>query len=301
MCIHNTQLTRNKLNTQYTYTMGRFFVVLKRPLLAIMLMLLLQAAAGLVLLITQIIKGNGLAADGAPEQMFDASLMSVCLIAADVIIGIACLAIFRRRQYSRSQYVPSSSTWRQNLCGMLGCVFGIIALDLMTELMAIPNLMEEQMMAICRTPWGVAAIALAAPVGEEMLFRWGVMGHLMHSNRGVVESIFVSALLFGLIHLNPAQVFFATAIGVLLGMLYWKTGNLFLPILLHVLNNSVACAQVWFLGDDINAYSMVDMLGGPVMAWSTVAVCSALCIGLMWWYAMSKPTMQAIEMEDVEE
>ncbi|MCM1372376.1 MAG: CPBP family intramembrane metalloprotease [Bacteroides sp.] len=280
--------------------MGRFFVVLKRPLLAILLMLLLQAAAGLALLIAQLIKGHGITADGTPEQMFDASLMAICLFVADVIISLACLAIFRRKQYSRSQYVPSSSTWKQNLWGMLGCVFGVVALDLMTELMAIPNLMEEQMMAICDTPWGVAAIALAAPVGEEMLFRWGIMGHLLHHNRGVAESIFVSALLFGLIHMNPAQVFFATAMGVLLGMLYWKTGNIFLPVLLHVLNNSVACAQVWLLGDDIHTYSMVEMLGGHAMAWSTVAACAAVCIGLMWWYAMSKPTAQTIGMEDAE-
>lgn len=247
-----------------------------------------------------IFKGNGTMPDGNPQQMFNAPLMAILLIVADIVISVACLAIFRRKQYTRSQYVPSSSTWSQDLWGMLGCVFGIIALDLMTELMAIPNMMEDQMMAICSTPWGVAAIALAAPVGEEILFRWGIMGHLLHNNRSVAGSIFVSALFFGLIHMNPAQVFFATAMGVLLGMLYWKTGNIFLPILLHMLNNSVACAQVWLLGDDIREYSMADTLGGPIAAWCTVALCAAVCIGMMWWYATSKPSTTETNTEEAQ-
>lgn len=263
--------------------------------MAILLMVLLQFAAGMVVLMERLINGQGTVATDGFENIANIPLMSISLIAADVIIVIACLAIFRRKQYTLSRYIPSSSTWKQNLVGLLGCVFGIVALDLLTELMAIPNLMEEQMMAICMSPWGVVAIALAAPVGEEMLFRWGIMGHMLHSNRGVMESVFVSALLFGLIHMNPAQVFFATAMGILLGMLYWKTGNILLPILLHMANNSVACLQVWLLGDEASNYSMVNSIGGQGVAWAMVAVCSVLCIGLMWSYAKSK---QSLKMEE---
>lgn len=277
--------------------MGRFFVVLKRPLLAILLMMLLQFAAGMVVLLERLINGHEPMAADSFEQIANIPLMSISLIAADVIIIIACLAIFRRKQYTRSQYIDSSSTWKQNIVGLLGCVSGIVALDLMTELMAIPNLMEKQMMAICMSPWGVIAIALAAPVGEEMLFRWGIMGHMLHSNRGVAESLIVSALFFGLIHMNPAQIFFATAMGILLGMLYWKTGNILLPILLHMANNSVACLQVWLLGDEARDYSMVDSIGGQGIAWTMVAVCTVLCIGLMWRYAISQPSLKMEEKQ----
>ncbi len=250
--------------------MSRLLVILKRPLLAIFLMLLLQAVAGLVVVI----------APGITP-------LSIALLAVDAVICLASLAIFRRGQYTPSSYVPSSTSPGQDLCGLLGCIFGIIALDLMTELLAIPNLMEEQMIDICLNPWSVVAIALAAPLGEELLFRWGIMGHLLHRNMSVPTSIFVSALLFGVIHLNPAQVFFATAMGVLLGILYWKSGNILLPVLLHILNNSVACAQVWLLGDDIHTFNPIASLGGPTVAWSTVAVCTALCVGIMWRYAKS--------------
>lgn len=280
--------------------MGRFLIVLMRPFLALFLMLLLQVAAGMVVMLEGVINGRTPADGAMTDGLFNVPLMSVSLIVGDVIIAIACMSIFRRRQYTRSEYVPSSATWQQNMVGLLGCVSGVVALDLMTELMSIPNLMEEQMMAICHNPWGVVAIALAAPVGEEMLFRWGIMGHLLHHNWNVYGSILFSALLFGIIHMNPAQVFFATAMGVLLGMLYWKTGNILMPILLHVLNNSVACAQVWLLGDDIHEYSIVRSIGGSGMAWATVAVCTTACIGLMWRYAVSKPAGHDATMEGRE-
>ncbi len=276
--------------------MSRFLVDLKRPMLAILIMLLLQFVAGLVLIVASFVVGELPRSDGN-IPMFNVPLMAISLIAADVIIALVCMALFRRKQYTRSRYVPSTSTWKQNLVGLLGCLFGVMALDLMTELIGIPNLMEAQMLTICRNPWGVAAIALAAPVGEEILFRWGIMGHLLHRNRGVAQSILVSALLFGLIHLNPAQVFFAMAMGILLGMLYWKTGNLLLPILLHMLNNSVACLQVWICGDDIYDYSMSAALGGPTVAWSLVGVCTVVCVGLMWWYAVSRPRVLEVRAD----
>ncbi len=257
--------------------MNRLLVILKRPLLAILLMLLLQGAAGLMLLISPSI-----------------TLMSIALLIVNITMCIFSLYIFRRGQYTRSQYVPSSSTWRQNLWGFLGCVFGIFALNLMTELTDIPNTLEKQIFDICRNPWGVAAITLGAPLGEEMLFRWGFMGHLLHHNRSVVASIIISSLLFGVTHINPAQVFFATAMGIILGIMYWKTGNILLPILVHMFNNSIACAQVWFLGENIDAFSLTDSLGGATVAWYVVAACSVMCVVLMGWYAASKPAVQNV-------
>lgn len=269
--------------------------MMKRPLLAVLLMLLLQAAAGGVVMVAALVKSAGEGATVDPNEMFNAPLMSIALILADVLIALACLAIFRRKQYTQSLYVPSTSTARQNIIGLIGCIFGIVALDLMTELSSIPNMMEDQMLAIGSTWWGVVALAVAAPVGEEVLFRWGIMGHLLHRNVGVNSAIFVSALLFGLIHMNPAQVFFATMMGLLLGILYWKTGNLLLPILLHMLNNSVACLQMRMLGEGAKDFSMVQSIGGAGVAWAVVAVCTLLCFVVMGWYAISRPALKTGE------
>ena len=142
------------------------------------------------------------------------------------------------------------------------------------------------MIEMCRNPWGMLAIAIGAPLGEEIMFRWGIMGHMLRRNSSVPTAILVSAVLFGLMHMNPAQVFFATAMGIMLGILYWRSGNIIWPIILHVLNNSVACLQVWLLGDKIKEYSMVKAIGGTSTAWSAIAILLLLAVAVLWWYAI---------------
>ena len=170
---------------------------------------------------------------------------------------------------------------------MLGCILGTIALDLLSELISLPNIVEDQMIDMCREPWGMLAIAIGAPIGEEIMFRWGIMGHMLRRNSSVPTAILVSAVLFGLMHMNPAQVFFAAAMGIMLGILYWRSGNILWPIILHVLNNSVACLQVWLLGDKVKEYSLVDTFGGNTMAWYAIGILSTLSISVLCYYALN--------------
>lgn len=268
--------------------MNRFLVILKRPLLALLLFLLFQAMAGLVVMFVQMFTGGGNLLDNVSNRVFDARLMGIATFACNVLMALSCLFLFRRNLYAKSNHVPSSTPWKRSLIAIGGCILGAIALDLLSELLALPNILEEQMIEMCRNPWGMLAIAIGAPLGEEIMFRWGIMGHMLRRNSSVPTAILVSAVLFGLMHMNPAQVFFATAMGIMLGILYWRSGNIIWPIILHVLNNSVACLQVWLLGDKVKEYSLVDTFGGNGMAWSMVAILSVLCVGILAWYVRGK-------------
>ena len=53
-------------------------------------------------------------------------------------------------------------------------------------------------------------------------------------------AIGISALLFALAHMNPAQIPHALIVGVLLGWLYTKTRSIAPGLLIHWLNNSAA-------------------------------------------------------------
>ena len=268
--------------------MNRFFVILKRPLLALLLFLLFQAMGGVFVLLMQMLTGEGSLLENISDRIFDARLMGMSTVFFNFAIAIACLILFRRSLYSQSNYAPCSVSWKKSMVAMLGCILGTIALDLLSELISLPNIVEDQMIDMCREPWGMLAIAIGAPIGEEIMFRWGIMGHMLRRNSSVPTAILVSAVLFGLMHMNPAQVFFATAMGIMLGILYWRSGNIIWPIILHVLNNSVACLQVWLLGDKIKEYSLVETFGGNGMAWSMVAILSVLCAGILAWYAGGK-------------
>ena len=267
--------------------MNRFFVILKRPLLALLLFLLFQAMGGVFVLLMQMLTGEGSLLENISDRIFDARLMGMSTVFFNFAIAIACLILFRRSLYSQSNYAPCSVSWKKSMVAMLGCILGTIALDLLSELISLPNIVEDQMIDMCRERWGMLAIAIGAPIGEEIMFRWGIMGHLLRRNSSVPTAILVSAVLFGLMHMNPAQVFFAAAMGIMLGILYWRSGNILWPIILHVLNNSVACLQVWLLGDKVKEYSLVDTFGGNTMAWYAIGILSTLSISVLCYYALN--------------
>ena len=78
---------------------------------------------------------------------------------------------------------------------------------------------------------------LVAPVIEELLFRKFIIDRT-HIYGGAL-SVVVSAVMFGLFHGNIKQLFMATAIGLLFGYVYLKTGRIGYTILLHALVNAL--------------------------------------------------------------
>ncbi len=84
----------------------------------------------------------------------------------------------------------------------------------------------------------VFVTAMLVPVMEELVFRGVVLSALRRY--GIGFSIAASALVFGLAHMDPSSVVFATIAGLVFGFLYAKTNNLWLPILIHALNNLIA-------------------------------------------------------------
>lgn len=246
-----------------------------------------------MVLVTQMVTGDGNVLENISDRMFDARLMGIFTLVCNVLIAASCLFLFRRSIYTQDRHTASSTPWKRSVIALAGCILGTVALNLLSELVALPNILEDQMLQMCREPWGIMAIAIGAPLGEEIMFRWGIMGHMLRRNISVPVSIMTSALLFGLMHFNPAQVFFATAMGIMLGIVYWKSGSIIWPLILHLLNNSVACLQVWLLGDKVKDYSLVDSIGSNMVAWCVIGVLLVLCTGILWWYIAGKETNTA--------
>lgn len=88
--------------------------------------------------------------------------------------------------------------------------------------------------------WGIMLVALAAGIGEELLFR-GVIQAGLEKLLGPLAGLLLASLLFGLAHAMTRAYFIVTAIvGVYLGLLYQWTGNLLIPVIVHFLYDWVA-------------------------------------------------------------
>ena len=92
-------------------------------------------------------------------------------------------------------------------------------------------------------------VCVAAPIAEELFFR-GFCFTALRRWIGVAGGAIATGLIFGLIHAGSADVVFLVPLGVfglLLCLLYHRTGSLLPCMVLHALNNSLALgvSQSW--------------------------------------------------------
>ena len=124
--------------------------------------------------------------------------------------------------------------------------------------------------------------ALMAPFFEEWLCRGMVLRGLLAGQKiKPVWAIVISALFFAVIHMNPWQALNAFILGLLMGWIYYKTGNIVLTSLLHILNNGIAALQLCTLDEGLEDLSYAEWLGGPTQAYALMALCGVLCLILM--------------------
>ncbi|MBR5842410.1 MAG: CPBP family intramembrane metalloprotease [Bacteroidaceae bacterium] len=165
------------------------------------------------------------------------------------------------------------------LCVSVVFVFSAMyVLNLLIEQTGLPNTMEETFLAMSRNPLGILSITLLGPVLEELLFRGAIQGDLQRQ-MSPWKAIIVSSLLFGVVHMNPAQIPFAFLLGMLFGWLYYRTGSLLPGIVGHVLNNSVATVNMYLHGDATIEEQMSSDL--VMWLWALVALV-AFVMAALW-------------------
>lgn len=87
------------------------------------------------------------------------------------------------------------------------------------------------------------ALCILPAIGEELLFRGALQGLMRPC--GSPAAVFGPALLFALLHLNLAQAITAFLCGLFLGWLAERTGSILPGMLLHLINNCIAFADIY--------------------------------------------------------
>ncbi len=82
----------------------------------------------------------------------------------------------------------------------------------------------------------ILVVGIIGPICEELMFR-GIVFHRLKDWVKPQAAIAISALLFGIYHGNIVQFFYATCMGVMLAIIYDKTGTLWISIVAHIAAN----------------------------------------------------------------
>jgi membrane protease YdiL (CAAX protease family) len=91
----------------------------------------------------------------------------------------------------------------------------------------------------------IGAIVLAAPLGEEIVFR-GLMQQAARQGIGGRNAPLAIGVLFALIHFAPWYLLPLSMLGIVLGLSFERTGTLWTPILLHAAYNGTSLGVLGF-------------------------------------------------------
>lgn len=185
------------------------------------------------------------------------------LIISTIVANLVIIILFLWTRWTPvSLNYAKSHPWGVAFWTVLAALGTLIPSIWLQEILPeLPNLISDDLTSMVNNPGGYLAIAIAAPVAEEIVFRGAILRALLNSFKQPWVAITLSALFFAIGHLNPAQMPHAFLIGLLLGWLFYRTGSILPGILFHLVNNTVAyIIERMYPGSDDMTLS--DFFGG---------------------------------------
>ena len=222
-----------------------------------------MVAALLASIVSAIVSGGSvthtLGADGTSDMPAEVTLTGT------IVGNIALIALFLSLHYCPiSRHYVRTKPWKVALWCCIASLGTIIpSLWLEDHLSFLPDL-TNGMKGMFGTPLGYLAIVVCAPICEEIVFRGAVIRALMNWKPNWKLAVVISALLFSIAHLNPAQMPHAFLLGLLLGWVFVRTGSVVPGIIIHGVNN----LTVYIIASSvpgIEDMSLADLYGGSEM------------------------------------
>lgn len=203
----------------------------------------------------------------------DATLGTPQMLLVQGIFAVICVALFLGFRWTP----VSVHYWNTRPFSVIfWCIIAAVgtiapSLWLQSVLDFLPDFAGEELLDFIQHRWGYLVVCILAPLAEEVIFRGAVLRTMLEHWEGSKRwtAIIISALLFGIAHMNPAQIPHAFLMGVLLGWLYERSRSLIPCVVLHCANNTIAYLMTAaYPAPDI---TLRDILGGSQRAeWMAV-------------------------------
>ena len=128
-------------------------------------------------------------------------------------------------------------------------------------------------------------IALLPAIGEELVFRGVVQQQLLRRIHQPWIALVLTAVIFSFIHFQFEGFLPRMLLGLLLGWLYWRTGNFWVPVAAHFANNGAQVLGQFLYKHDLSSIDMEEDVDIPWYA-------AAISVLLIWWIMRSIGSQQ---------
>ena len=164
-------------------------------------------------------------------------IMAIYMLAAELYMIHKCRKKFHLRvRLEKIQKMPKTIIF---LLVFLVGLFQFIPMTALENFMDLPDYMGQDIVDMAHNPIGILVLCIIAPIAEEYLFRGVAMRKMLRWNISPRYAIIASSILFGLIHLNPAQIPGAIILGIVMAWMCYRTRSLIPGIIIHITNNTL--------------------------------------------------------------
>jgi uncharacterized protein len=107
----------------------------------------------------------------------------------------------------------------------------------------------------------ILGISLLIPITEELIFRGIILGKFLESMKPGL-AVFLSALIFACMHIEPLQVVYAFISGLILGYAYLYSNSIFISITIHAIFNFLGGALTLIVSSEekwLNSLAYIEL------------------------------------------
>jgi uncharacterized protein len=175
------------------------------------------------------------------------------IVGAPVVVGATVLLASVRRGTSVAAYLglaaPSTRQVLRWTLIFLGLIAASDALSLALGRSVVPETMIPMFQTAGSLPIFLVGLVVAAPLAEEFLFRGFLFTGILSSRLGAGGAIALTALAWASLHVQYDLYVMGTIAvsGIVLGWVRWRTGSLWLCVLLHALMTTVATFETMLI------------------------------------------------------
>jgi membrane protease YdiL (CAAX protease family) len=184
-------------------------------------------------------------------------------------LTLVCLAVYiplfyrdmKKFKIRPDRLVKSNAfTWIGTALAALGFAFGFTFLSLFINLTELfPDMNRNAVLFTDNPIFTILLVGVLTPIMEEFFVR-GLLFKRLRCVMGFLPSALISSLFFGILHMTPPQIIYATALGVLFAYLYEKKGSIWVPVFAHfVINTGITVFE--YLAPESLYETLVSPLG----------------------------------------
>jgi len=226
-----------------------------------------------------------------PFELIPVSIFSLTMMGINILSVVLCRLLLHNIRFVTIHDIASIKC-KPAMLGLAGGILGAISISILTEKVEIPDNMLQLFMAMSHDFWGLLCIVVIGPVAEELMFREAIQGEMLRRKASPLTAITLPALAFSLVHLNLAQALYAFPVGIIFGIIYYKTGNITLTALLHIINNGIVALQLNILGERITELSYTELFGSSLTTYTAMTLLTISSITLLTAFWRHYPTNQ---------